>query len=86
MAGLILESVDKFSSMYDIVCLISENAVTVDELALSLRIPQEAATTIVNFLVEEGILKSRVINEELRLTTNGLGFLQEFAGLRKFLG
>ena len=86
MADLILESADKFSSIYDIVCLISENAVTVDELALSVRIPQAAATTIVNFLIEEGILKSRAISEELRLTTHGLGFLQEFAGLREFLG
>ena len=86
MADLMLESIDKFSSMYDIVCLISENSVTVAELALALRMPLPAAEKIASFLVDEGILRPRELTDQLRLTTQGLGFLQEFAGLREFLG
>ena len=86
MADLMLESFDKFSAVYDIISLVSEKAMSEAELARSLQLSNSAVEKMVSFLICEGVLKMGGSGDDLRLTSQGFGFLEEFAGLRKFLG
>lgn len=86
MAELILETHDNFSVMYDILSGLSESSMSEQELALNLQLPPALVHNMLALMLTERFLKSGSSQNELRLTSQGFGFLQEFAGLRKFVG
>ncbi|MGI0037369.1 MAG: winged helix-turn-helix domain-containing protein [Nitrososphaera sp.] len=86
MADLILEKFDHFSVAYDIVSLLCEKTVSEPELASVLQLSHSIVDKMISLMISEGFLKSGNSHGELRLTSQGFSFLQEFAGIRKFVG
>jgi predicted transcriptional regulator len=86
MAELILETPDKFSVMYDILSGLSEATLTELELASSLRLSPRVVHTMLSLMLSERFLKTGPSESEFRLTSQGFDFLEEFAGIRKFVG
>ncbi|HKU48755.1 MAG TPA: winged helix-turn-helix domain-containing protein [Nitrososphaera sp.] len=86
MAELILETYDKFSVMYDIILELSEKNMSETELARTLGLSASIIEKMMTVMFEEGFLKSGRSDNEFRLTSQGFDFLQEFAGIRKFVG
>ena len=86
MADLVLETCDRFSVMYDIISTLSESSLTEPELASSLHLSPLLVDKMISHLLEVGILKKGRSNCEYRLTSQGFDLLQEFAGIRKFVG
>ena len=86
MAGLILETSDRFGVMYDILSGLSEASLTELELASSLRLSPLVVHRMLSLLLSERFLKTGQSESELRLTSQGFEFLQQFAGIRKFVG
>ena len=86
MAELILETLDRFGVMYDILSGLSEASLTELELASSLRLSPLVVHRMLSLLLSERFLKTGQSESELRLTSQGFEFLQQFAGIRKFVG
>jgi predicted transcriptional regulator len=86
MAELALEPFDRFSVMYDVISELTEKSQTGYELASKLGLSVGAVNQVVSFLLLEGFLKQGATGKDLRLTAQGFAFLQEFAGIRKFVG
>ena len=86
MAELILETHDNFSVMYDILSGLSESSMSEQELASNLQLPPALVHSMLALMFTERFLKSGPSENEFRLTSQGFSFLQEFAGLRKFVG
>ena len=86
MAELILETTDRFSVMYDILSGLSEASLTELELASSLRLSPPVVHRMLSLMLSERFLKMGRSESEFRLTSQGFDFLQEFAGIRKFVG
>jgi DNA-binding IclR family transcriptional regulator len=86
MAELILEPFDRFSTAYDIVSLLGEKALSGRELASALQLSPSTIDKMLSLMIREGFLKTGNSYGEFRLTSHGFSFLQEFAGIRKFVG
>ena len=86
MAELIMETYDKFSVMYDILSGLSEASLTELELASVLQVSPLVVHDMLSLMLAEHFLKIGSSENEFRLTSQGFDFLQEFAGLRKFVG
>lgn len=86
MAELVLEQFDRFSAAYDIVSLVSEKSVSEPELASALQLSNSIVDKLLSLMLREGFLKHGNSDGEFRLTSHGFSFLQEFAGIRKFVG
>ena len=86
MAELILETFDRFSAAYDIVSLLGEKSVSEQDLASTLQLSPSIVDKMVSFMLRPGFLKTGNSHDEFRLTSHGFSFLQEFAGIRKFVG
>lgn len=86
MADLILETYDRFSAMYDIISRLSEESLSESELASSLQLSTTIIQKMISLMLREGLLKTGIADNGLRLTSQGFAFLEEFAGLRKFVG
>lgn len=86
MADLILEPFDHFSVAYDIISLFSEKSLSASELASILHLSTSIVEKVISLMVKEGLLKTGSSRREFRLTSQAFSFLQEFAGIRKFVG
>ncbi len=86
MKNPVLGTNDKFSLVYDIISVASESAVSRDVLASSLNLSHSLVGDLISLTICEGLLKAGARNGDLRLTSQGFAFLQEFSGIRKFLG
>ena len=86
MAGLILETHDRFSAMYDIISLLGEKSMSESELASELQLSVSIIEKMTSIILREGFLKAGLSDNGLRLTSQGFEFLEQFAGLRKFVG
>lgn len=81
-----MESHDRFSVMYDILSGLSEASLTELELASALQLPPVVVHRMLSLMLTERFLKTGSSEDEFRLTSQGFDFLQEFAGIRKFVG
>ena len=86
MADLILETYDRFSAMYDIISRLSEESMSESGLASELQLSDAIIQKMISIMLREGFLKAGLSDNGLRLTSQGFEFLEQFAGIRKFLG
>ena len=86
MTGLILKPFDHFSVAYDIISLVSEKSLSAPELASILQMSTSIVDKMLSLMLKEGLLKTGSSRREFRLTSQAFSFLQEFAGIRKFVG
>jgi predicted transcriptional regulator len=86
MAELVLETYDRFSAAYDIVSQLAEKSMSEPELASTLHLSTAVVDKMVTFMIVEGFLRAGMSGSDFRLTSLGFAFLQEFEGLRKFVG
>ena len=86
MVDLTLEPFDHFSVAYDIISLVSEKSLSTPELALILRVSTTVVDKMISLMMKEGFLKTASSHSEFRLTSKAFSFLQEFAGIRRFVG
>ena len=86
MADLILDTHDHFSAMYDIISRLGEKSISDSELASELQLPVSLVQKMTSIMLREGFLKTGLSDNGLRLTSQGFEFLEQFAGIRKFVG
>jgi predicted transcriptional regulator len=86
MVGLILETCDRFSVMYDMISEFSESSLTESELASTLHLSPSLVDKMISLMLDGGFLKTGRSESDFRLTSLGFDFLHEFAGIRKFVG
>ena len=86
MGDLILKPFDHFSVAYDIISLVSEKSLSGPELASILQVSTSVVDKMISLMLKEGFLKTGKSHREYRLTSQAFSFLQEFAGVRRFVG
>jgi predicted transcriptional regulator len=72
--------------MYDILSGLSEASLTEPELASALNVSPVVVHGMLSLMLTEHFLKTGSTRNDFRLTSQGFSFLQEFAGIRKFVG
>ena len=86
MADLLLDgSYDRFVVMYDIALLISEDVKTESAIISAVHLSSGAVGQMISFMLDQGYIKTTKSDSEFRITSLGLGFLEEFLGMRRFL-
>lgn len=84
MSDQMLRNVDGFVIVYDALRLFAEETTSKFDLGLRLHMSDESVEQVIAFMLEEGLVKLSSA-DECRVTFQGLHFLQEFEGVRKFL-
>jgi predicted transcriptional regulator len=85
MTNLVLETCDRFITLYDLVALVGEGCSNESMLASSSHLSHAIVHRMLSFMIEEGYVKTARSDSEFKITVLGTNFLREYEGMRKFL-
>ena len=85
MADLLLETHDRFMTMYDALVLLNQNKQDESVIASYMHLSLSTAQQLLSFMLAQGFVKTAGSDTEFKITTLGSSFLHDFNGMRKFL-